>query len=418
MFRRQVALAVAARLDERAAVRLTGPRTAGKTTTSAALVEDRGGTVVRLDDIDVRRAVAADPVGYLDGLAPPVLVDEYQHVPEVLDVVKADLSRRPGALGRWLLCGSVSVEAVVGAAQSLGGRLADVVMGTLTVDERRGLPRPRLLERLLADGGAALRGWRPGLPLSRADLLAEAIGGGFPLVVAGEEGARRRMFEDWVSAAVIADGSAVAGVRNTEELRRMLRLYGAATASITPKDRPTADRLEVDRSTVARYRSLLADLHVTWDLPALVPGNATGQVTKGPKLHLVDSGLAAYLAGRDSPAALDRDPAFTGALVETMVVNDLRVQAQVHPDPLRLLHFREDGHEVDLVVERPDGRVIGVEVKLTADPGAGDLRGLRRLRRSAGDRYLGGVVLARVPAGRIVEDIAVLPLEAIWQDEG
>jgi hypothetical protein len=175
------------------------------------------------------------------------------------------------------------------------------------------------------------------------------------------------MLEDWVSAAVIADGSAVAGVRNTEELRRMLRLYAAATASVTPKDRPTADRLEVDRSTVARYRSLLADLHVTWDLPALVPGNATGQVTKSPKVHLVDSGLAAHLAGRDSPAALDRDPAFTGALVETMVVNDLRVLEQ------RPHRGARGGDDKGLLGLGADGRrghvpLAGVEVgRLTLD---------------------------------------------------
>jgi hypothetical protein len=132
-------------------------------------------------------------------------------------------------------------------------------------------------------------------------------------------------------------------------------------------------------------------------LPAFVPGNARGQVTKSPKLHLVDSGLAAHLAGRDSVAALNRDPAFAGALVETMVANDLRVQAECHDDPVRMYHYREDDHEVDLVLESIDGRIVGIEVKLSSDPGADALRGLRRLRLSSGDRFAGGIVLARVP---------------------
>jgi predicted AAA+ superfamily ATPase len=379
-------------------------------------VRQRHGTIVRLDDLDERRAVAADPAGYLRDLAPPVLVDEYQHVPEVLSVVKAHLSKHPGQVGGWLLCGSVSVDAVAAAAESLGRRQSDLTMGTLTLDERRELDPPRFLQRLLDEGPGSLQGWKPPARLDRRDLLTEAISGGFPLVVdqRQREGAARRLLADWVSAAVVSDGAAIAGVRNTEELRRMLRLYAAATASVTPKDRPTADRLEIGRATVARYRSLLADLHVTWDLPPLVPGNATGQVTRSAKLHLVDSGLAAHLTGRDTLAALGRDEAFTGALVETMVANDLRVQAEAAATPVRLYHYREGDREVDLVVERPDGRVVGVEIKLSANPGAGDLRGLARLRRSCGDRFAGGLLLARVPAGRQLDGFTVAPLEAVW----
>jgi uncharacterized protein len=207
----------------------------------------------------------------------------------------------------------------------------------------------------------------------------------------------------------------VGGVRNTDQLLRMLRLYAAATASVTPKDLPTADRLEISRQTVARYCSLLAELHVIWHLPPFVPGSATGQVTRSSKLHMIDSGLAAHLAGRDTAAALERDPAAAGALVETMVVNDVRVQAQSAPDPVRLYHYREDDAEVDLVMERSDGRIFGVEVKLASNPGSRDLRGLRRLARSSGDRYAGGVILARVPAIRELEGIPVVPIEGVWQ---
>jgi predicted AAA+ superfamily ATPase len=195
----------------------------------------------------------------------------------------------------------------------------------------------------------------------------------------------------------------------------MLDLYAATTAQIVPKDSPLADRFGIDRRTVASYRDLLLGLHVIWTLPPLVPGNAVGQVTRSPKLHLVDSGLAAYLAGRDSDEALARDPQFTGQLVETMVANDIRVQCTAHPTGLRLRHFREDRHEVDLVIEAQSGAIWGVEVKLAASPGDRDLSGLRRLARSVGDRFRGGVILCRTPVGHQVEDgIAIAPIEALW----
>ncbi|MGH3951267.1 MAG: DUF4143 domain-containing protein, partial [Pseudonocardiaceae bacterium] len=182
-----------------------------------------------------------------------------------------------------------------------------------------------------------------------------------------------------------------------------------------PKVRPAADLLEIDRRTVASYRDLLAALHVIWDLPPMVPGNATGQVTKSPKLHVIDSGVAASLAGRDRPEALSRDPQFAGALIETMVANDLRVQASAHASAPRLFHFREDSHDVDLVVETYDGRLVGIEVKLASSPGAKDLAGLRRLRASSGARWAAGVILCRTPAGRLTDDgLAIAPLDAVW----
>lgn len=419
LHRRAVERVLSERLEEAPVVRLSGPRGAGKTTSCVAEITRRGGSIVPLDDPDVRDAVAADAKGYLAGLTSPVLIDEYQRVPLVLDVIKSTLSGDRTRAGAWLLSGSVSIEAITQAAETLGGRLTDVTMGTLTLDERNDLPEPNFLDRLLDEGPAFLRGWRPTPQLGRDELLTEAIRGGFPLVTdRGTAAARRRGLEDWVNASVIADGAAVGGVRNTEGLRRMLRLYAAATASVTPKDRPLADQLGMDRRTVASYRDLLTGLYVTWDLPAFLPGNATGQVLRSPKLHIVDSGLAATLAGRDQHNALDRDPSFAGSLVETMVANDLRVQATVHPDSPRLFHYREDSHEVDLVIERYDGPVVGIEVKLASNPGDQDLGGLRRLRRSSASRWAGGVMLCRVPVGRITEDgLAIAPLEAIWSSK-
>jgi predicted AAA+ superfamily ATPase len=173
---------LSARLDETAVVRLSGPRAAGKTTSCVAEATRRGGSIVRLDDPDELVAVAFDPSGYLAGLPAPILIDEYHRVPDVLDVIKADLSRAPATPGRWLLCGSVSIGAVATAANSLGGRLTDVAMGTLTLDERNDLAEPEFLLRLVRERAGVLRGWRPNQAFERAGLLAEAVRGGFPLV--------------------------------------------------------------------------------------------------------------------------------------------------------------------------------------------------------------------------------------------
>ena len=71
---------------------LEGPRTVGKSTLLAGLAERLGGEVLDLDDVDVRAAVARDPAVMIDAPG-PVLIDEYQHAPVVLDAIKARLNR-------------------------------------------------------------------------------------------------------------------------------------------------------------------------------------------------------------------------------------------------------------------------------------------------------------------------------------
>lgn len=415
LHRRAIEEVIVDHLRHTQVVRVTGPRAAGKTTTCVRVIDRLGGSVVRLDDPATLAAVRTDPAGALQGLPTPILVDEFQRAPDVVGVVKGDVAATR-ATGRWILCGSAALTTSAVAVDSLGGRLHDIAMGTLTLDERQDRPEPTFVADLLGHGVQHLRGWRASVPMDRPTLLAEARRGGFPLITdRATPEARRSGIEDWVRASVIADAAAVGGIRDAESLRRMLELYAATTGQIVPKDSPLADRLGIDRRTVASYRDLLIGLHAVWTLPSLVPGNAVGQVTRSPKLHLIDTAVAAHLTGRDSDEALGRDPQFTGQLAETMVANDLRVQCTVHPSSPRLRHFREDRHEVDLVIEDHAGAVWGVEVKLSAQPGNRDLNGLRRLARSAGDRFAGGVVLCRTPIGHQTEDgLMVAPIEAIW----
>src|SRR6516225_1935088 len=88
---------VEARLAEEPVVVLNGPRTVGKSTLlseSARFVESEQ----------------------------PVLIDEYQHVPELMDAIKAQLNRdlRPG---RYVLAGSTRYATLPEAAQALTGRV-------------------------------------------------------------------------------------------------------------------------------------------------------------------------------------------------------------------------------------------------------------------------------------------------------
>jgi hypothetical protein len=83
-----------------------------------------------------------------------------------------------------------------------------------------------------------------------------------------------------------------------------------------------------------------------------------------------------------------------GALLESFVFSE--VLKLMTASDLRLTphHFRDrDMREVDIVLERDDGMIAGIEVKASATVKAGDFGGLRALAEACGDRFAFGVVL-------------------------
>jgi uncharacterized protein len=140
------------------------------------------------------------------------------------------------------------------------------------------------------------------------------------------------------------------------------------------------------------------------------------RLVKTPKLHVGDTGLACALLGIDD-AALTKDRAMFGQLLETFIFQELRRQASWHEEDVRFHHFRDkDDFEVDIVLERGARELAGIEVKAAASVGASDFRGLRKLRDTAGDRFVAGVVLydgeSSVSFG---DDLFAVPIRALWE---
>src|SRR5688572_13552891 len=115
------------------AVLVTGPRQSGKTTLLRAMFGETH-EYVSLENPDVRERARNDPNGFLRLHAPPVILDEIQHVPELLSYVKTsiDEDRRPG---RWLLSGSQAFPLHHAASESLAGRVAVLSLLPLSIGE-------------------------------------------------------------------------------------------------------------------------------------------------------------------------------------------------------------------------------------------------------------------------------------------
>src|SRR2546430_1472174 len=104
------------------AVVVTGPRRAGKTTLLRKLFP--AARYVLLEDPDIQARVRSDPRAFLEELRPPVVFDEIQNVPELLDYVRTLIDAKPRRMGRWLFTGSQEAPLMRGITESMAGRAA------------------------------------------------------------------------------------------------------------------------------------------------------------------------------------------------------------------------------------------------------------------------------------------------------
>lgn len=174
------------------------------------------------------------------------------------------------------------------------------------------------------------------------------------------------------------------------------------------------------RATAESYRQVLASLWLLDPVPAWSPaGSSMTRLGQAPKHHLADPALAARLMGLgvDSLLVGDGRPlrseagSMLGMLFESLATLCVRVAAQAADAEVAHLRTRNGDHEVDLVVVRPDGAVVGIEVKMAASAGDSDGKHLRWLRDQLGPRFVSGVILTTGPtAYRRLDGLVVVPL--------
>jgi len=208
----------------------------------------------------------------------------------------------------------------------------------------------------------------------------------------------------------------VTGARRSTELARLLRAAAARTASELVMRDVHRDLELGSIDTTADYLSYLEMTHLVTRLGGWATGAAT-RAKRRPKIHVNDTGLATALLGLTAESLSDPASEQRGPLHETFAVNELRRQASAMGQALNFSHYRDSrGREVDLLIERPDGRIIAVEIKAGATVRPTDAKWLAWLRDLIGDRFEAGLVLCTGSAPLPVADrVVALPLSYLWE---
>ena len=395
------------------AILLDGPKGVGKTETARR----RCHTIRRLDTGSQRDIVDADPL-IVGSDTPPVLIDEWQRAPAVLDAVRQLVDDDPSAAGRFLLTGSAPTE----STHSGAARIPTVRMRPLTLTERLRAANGVSLGALLR-GDAAVEG-RCALTLS--DYTGEIVAGGFPGLRHLTGRALIAQLDGYLDRIVDHDlPEAGFRVRRPATVMAWLRAYAAAVGTTTSWEKiRNAASAGIDnkpaKTTTLPYIELLTSLRILDPLPAWLPtNNHLTSLTEAPKHHLADPALAArlvrlsatrLLAGASPGSQIPRDGTYLGGLFESLAVLSVRTFAQRHG--ARTHHLRTKGgrHEVDMIVESDEG-VMGLEVKLSSSVDNDDVSQLLWLRDQLPDQCTNLVVLNTGPeAYRRQDGVLIVPL--------
>jgi uncharacterized protein len=374
-------------------VTVTGPRQSGKTTLCSMTFPDK--PLVSLEPLDRRRFARDDPRGFLTEFRGGAVIDEVQHVPELLSYLQEEVDARAEP-GRFVLTGSQHFGLSSAISQSLAGRTAVLHLLPPSFDELMRFPdAPRSLMEVL---------WMGAYP--------RIMDRGIPA---------NRWLADYVATYVQRDVRQVLAVNDLEAFTTFLRHCAGRTAQELNLSQLGADA-GVSHNTARSWLSVLEASYICFRLPAW-HRNVRKRLVKAPKLHVFDSGLACHLLGIDTADALRHHPQ-RGAIFESWVAAEIykaRVHAGRQP---ALAHYREvRGPEVDVVVEGSASLFL-VEAKSGATVADDFLEGLReldgRLARARDRRSRQSYVIFGGDAPQRRSDVTILPWSRIqdpaWQD--
>ena len=364
------------------AVVLTGPRQSGKTTLLQRLF-GRHCRYVSLEPPDVRAIALQDPRAFLEMHRPPVIFDEVQYASGLLPYIKERIDADRSRKGQYLLTGSQNLLLSEKVTESLAGRTAVLRLLPLSRREAEGRPHMALpWERIVGSSSKS--------SLVFGKVWEAFLRGGYPELATQPGRDVSLWYAGYVQTYLERDVRMLRQVGDLVQYQNFLRILAARSAQLLNLTDIARD-LGVAVNTVKAWLSVLEATH---QVTVLRPyfANVGKRLVKVPKVYFTDVGTLCYLAGLKDPEHAAAGP-MGGAIMETAVLSEI-VKTLTHRglDP-RVYYWRTMvGTEVDFVVET-DGRLVPIEVKLSATPRPAMANTIRRLQSDMAGAAMPGYVV-------------------------
>jgi predicted AAA+ superfamily ATPase len=413
-YRRQVKTRLIELLGDFRIVYLTGPRQSGKSTLVKEIAREKGLGYHTLDDTALLASAQNDPHGLLASLPTPLVLDEFQTAPSLISAIKMISDGADGRKGLFLLTGSSDIFRSAHVQESLPGHMARVELYPLSLAERFG-EQVNFIDWLFT-GTFESTSCKA---LDRKSLAEFLMDGGYPEAVRKNPRSRSVWFTSYIEGRLLKDFEIMHHAKGDyhTKLSALIRYLSGLTGNLI-KYANIANDLSQDDKTVKRYMQMLELMFIIRRVHPYLRNSSKREVVGMPKLHFIDTGLACHLLGLKKPELLYLSQ-FFGGLVENFVFSELQKHATWSEEDAAFYHFRDTNkHELDLVIERSDGKAIGVEIKASMSVKPEDFAGLSTFADYAGDRFLRGVLFYSgdtILPFRVKDRVFhALPVSSLW----
>lgn len=338
---------------------VTGPRQSGKSTLCNHIFSDY--TKYNLEDVGLRDNVSTDPKGFINNCGDKVIIDEVQHIPDILSYIQIAVDKQPER--RFVLTGSSNFALLESITQSLAGRAALYTLLPMALDE-------------LGDY----------VSLSTDELL---FNGFYPSVVTGSRPADL-FYPNYYSTYIERD---VRQLKNISDLRLFQNFIKLAAGRCGTEFNASqlATEVGITSPTVKSWISILQASYIAFLLPPYF-ANLNKRLTKTPKIYFYDTGVLCYLLGIENASQLAVHP-LRGAIFENLAVVELLKQRFDKAKLPNLCFYRENrGREADIV--RMEGDMLDIfEVKSSQTFNKSFVKNLDYLKELLGDKIRNAAVI-------------------------
>ncbi len=331
------------------ALLVTGARQVGKTTFLHRVAEPER-RFVSLDVPDVQEMARTDPRLFLAANPPPVAIDEFQYVPELLPYIKerideARLKDPEKAVGMYWLTGSQQFKMMTKVTESLAGRIGIFNLHGLSANELAGEPEavPYLPENLVVKGDACS-------PMSFFERIWK---GGYPNLLLSDDprGNWLDFYRSYVQTYLERDVRSLSQVADLNVFYVFLKAVAARSAQMLNYSDIARDT-GISQPTAKGYLSILEASGIVKILPPYKTGETASLVVATPKVYMMDTGLMAYLTSWTSPDALS-DGAMAGHFFETWCFSEIVKSYSGAGWETPFFYFRDKKRcpkEIDLII--------------------------------------------------------------------
>lgn len=352
------------KLSSKGAVLIEGAKWCGKTTTAKQQAASSISLMNTPNDGDNALQLASlNPHLILEGDTPR-LIDEWQEVPELWDVVRGTVDDR-GEFGQFILTGSAVPGDLSKIHHSGVGRFTRLLMRPMSLLES-GESTGVVSLKALFENKIQIEG-RSKLDINTLAFLI--CRGGWPAALDTPDEIALEQAFDYVEAIINSDISRVEHtLRYKDRIAAVLRSYARGTSAPTKLSSLVADLSAKENKTataetVASYIKALQQIFVVEDAPAWNPNlRSKAAIRTTDNRYFTDPSIAAAALGA-GPDDLINDIRTMGLLFENLCVRDLRVYADLLKGTV--YHYRDsNGLECDAVIHLRNGNYGLIEIKL------------------------------------------------------